>query len=80
MPWTLDRVLWHLDNLAPFALLPACFLRQRSVHRCERVEHRLIEGGVIGVDSRGVLTQVVETGKGFATVARERPFASVFSA
>jgi hypothetical protein len=79
MARTFDCVFRHLDNLAAFALFAVGPLRQRGVNRGERVEHGVVEPGLIRVHSRGVLTEVVETGKGLSTVAGEWTLAGVFS-
>jgi hypothetical protein len=78
VPRSLNGVFRHFDDLSSLALLPTCSLGQRSVYRRKRVQHSFVQGDLIRVDSSGMLTQVVQSRKGFAAVTRERSFTSVF--
>lgn len=78
VPRPLNGVLRYLDDLAALALITIGSLRQSSMDWRERVEHGLVELALIGMHGSSVLTQVVQTGKGFAAVTREGSFASVF--
>jgi hypothetical protein len=49
------------------------------MHGGKLVQHLIVAGGLIRMDSRGVLTQVVKTRKCLAAVAREGTLARVFS-
>jgi hypothetical protein len=80
MPRTLHRVLWHLDDFTPFALLAVCSLRKRGVNGSEGIQHCVVESGLIGVDGRGVLSEIVQTGERLAAMAWEGPLARVLPA
>jgi hypothetical protein len=49
------------------------------VNGSQRSQHAFVQLGLIGMNGGGVLTEIVETGKGFMAVAWERPFARMFS-
>ena len=76
---SLDSVLWYLDNFSASTLLSVRPLRQGSVDRGQRLEHLLVELGLVGVDGCGVLAQIVETGECLAAMAREWSLAGVFA-
>lgn len=80
MSRTLDRILRHFDDLSPFPLLSSSFLRERGMHRRERIEHCFVQGSMVGVDRRGVLAQVVQTREGFTAMTWEGSFTGMFPA
>ena len=49
------------------------------MYRRERVEHRFVQRRMVGVDSSGMLSKIVESRERFTTMAREWTFSSVLS-
>ena len=49
------------------------------MHGCERRQHGFVQDGSVGVHGSGVLTEIVQPGKGFAAVAWKGTLAGVFS-
>lgn len=49
------------------------------MYRRKGIEHRFVQGCMVGVDSSGVLSEIVESREGLTTMAREWTFTSMFS-
>lgn len=75
----LHRVLRDLDDLTAATLLAVGTLRKRSMDLCQLGKHGLVQLGLVRMDSGRMLTQVVQSREGLATVARERTLASVLA-
>jgi len=79
MSRTLDCVLGYFNNLASLSLFTSSLHAKVDMYSVERTEHRLVQCHMVGMDSSGMLSKIVQSRESLSTMTREWSFSSMFS-
>ena len=79
MSRTLDCVFGYFNNFASLSLFTSGLHAKVDMYSVERAKHRLVQCHMVGMDSSGMLSKIVQSRECFPTMTREWSFSSMFS-